>query len=317
MAETKKLLRKLALFSLPFLAYVLIIVVVDPYNFLPGASPISDDLKLQVSYKLNYAMWKMTEFANDPVPNILLGDSRMNSLSAKKVSAVSGRTYYNFAYGGGSLREGIDTFHFAHDLTHLEHVCIGVNLSIFNGSNLKDRVQEVLAARRNPLIYLVNRNVMNAAFRLLGATLTGREPTIGKPRGDKDEFWKFQLDVTTKAFFDNYQEPAEYRAELTEVAETCRRDGIDLRFIIFPGHQDLQDRIAGYGLTQADARMRDFLKQLGPVYDFSWPNALTANREQFTDPYHYGHQFGDLIIEDVWGDRDEFVRKYGQVAHAR
>lgn len=75
---------------------------------------------------------------------------------------------------------------------------------------------------------------------------------------------------------------------------------------------DLQNRITNYGLTAQDQQMRKDLAALGRVYDFSWPNEFTRDRNQFKDPYHFDHKVADIVIEDVWGQRNDFVKKFGQ-----
>lgn len=309
--EVKLLIRKLGLFSLPFVLYAVVIAVVDPYDFLPGPSPFGEEIKREISFKLNYAMWEMTRFREDPAPNILLGDSRMMSMPLDRIEEVSGKDFFNLAYGGGSLREAIDTFHYARTITRIEHAYFGINLNSYNGSSRKDRVSEVLAAQRNPLIYIVNTNVMLSAGRILWAGITHRPPSIGQPLGDKEAFWKEQLEVTTRVFFSNYQDPVDYRRELGEIAELCRTDGIGLTFIIFPNHKDLQDKILDYGLAEESLAFRDDLASLATTYDFAIENEMTRDRDNFKDPYHFTAEVKELIIQSVWGGKPESVRILG------
>ncbi|MBU2502197.1 hypothetical protein KJ682_12775 [bacterium] len=309
--EVKLLIRKLGLFSLPFVLYAVVIAVVDPYDFLPGPSPFGEEIKREISFKLNYAMWEMTRFKEDPAPNILLGDSRMMSMPLDRIEEVSGRGFFNLSYGGGSLREAIDTFHYARQTTRIEHAYFGINLNSYNGSSRKDRVSEVLAAQRNPLIYLVNTNVTLSAGRILWSAITRRPPAIGQPLGDKDAFWKEQLEVTTRVFFSNYQDPVDYRRELGEIAALCRTEGIGLTFIIFPNHKDLQDKILDYGLAEESQTFRDDLAGLATTYDFAFENEMTRNRDNFKDPYHFTANVKELIIQSVWGGRPEFVKILG------
>lgn len=295
------LAKRLAVFSLPLLAYLALVALVDPYNFVPGPSPVDEKAKEDVSFKLNYAMWKMLEYRRDPVSNILLGDSRMMSLDPDTIRAVSGLEYFNFAYGGGSLREAIDTFWFATRQTQLVRACIGMNLTTFNATDAKDRVSEVDAMLANPLLYLVNRNVVNATARIIVSAVTGRDAGIGSPVGDQDAFWRRQLDVTTKGYYENYRYPVSYLAELSEIAEYCRSTGIELSFIVFPSHADLQKKVATYGLEDSEARMKQDIARLGTVYDFEVDSPLTRDRANYRDPYHFRGHVMKQIVETVWG----------------
>ena len=128
-ADLKLLIRKLALFFLPFVLVGLLVSFIDPYNYFSTPSPYSDEAKKRISFPLNYAMWKMMIYRDNPVPNLLLGDSRMMSVKPEAIQATSGLDYYNFAFGGGSLREAIKTFWFASEQMELERVCFGINLN--------------------------------------------------------------------------------------------------------------------------------------------------------------------------------------------
>lgn len=309
--DLRQLFRKLAILLAPFAVYAAAVLVIDPYNYFNLFASGGDTVKKDVSYKLNYAMWSMIEFRREPAPDILLGDSRMLALDAAAVSAVTGAECRNLAYGGGSLKEALATFRFADRTTDLAHVTIGLDVNTYNGSDTKDRVSEVEAALRNPLLYLTNNTVMKAAWTIVTARLTGREVNIGQPVGDRQSFWRQQLDVTARMYLANYRDPISYREQLKEVSETCRAKGIGLQFIIFPSHQDLMDKIGEYGLEQANESMRRDLASWGTVYDFAWPNAVTADTASFTDPFHFTQDVAHSIIRTVWGGSREHVKVYG------
>lgn len=309
--DVRLFIKKLAIFLIPFALYSGAIVAIDPYNYFSLSSPVKDELKQEISFKLNYAMWKMFAYRRDPRPNILLGDSRMMALDTARVQEVSGDEYFNFAYGGGSLKEAVQTFEYAAERTDLENVYLGLDLNSYNGADTKDRVSEVLAAERNPLLYLTNNNTVLAAVRLVRAALTGRADRIGKPAGDKEDFWRHQLEVTARVYYANYRDPVEYRRRLADLSRTCRDRGINLVFVVFPSHMDLQDKIDQYRLRDMDRTFREELAQWGLVYDFAWENEVTRDRNRFKDPYHFDREFEDAIIRSVWGGVPGPVRVYG------
>ncbi|MGD9547293.1 MAG: hypothetical protein AB7V45_07020 [Candidatus Krumholzibacteriia bacterium] len=310
--DLKLFLKKLGLFLIPFALYGLAILVVDPFNYFAVPSPIADQLKQEISFKLNYAMWKMFEFRRQPMSNILLGDSRMMTLKPDLIEAICGRPYYNFAYGGGSLKEAVATFWYANELTDLKSVVIGLDLNTYNGSDFKDRVSEVEGAIHNPFLYLTNNTVMISAWKVVVSSLTGTVDRIGQPVGDRESFWRHQLDVTAKVNFGNYKKPVAYRNQLQTIADFCRSRDIELVFIIFPSHRDLMDKIDDYGLRPDDQAMREDLARLGKVFDFAWDNELTRDRTAFKDPYHFTPEVEEEIIRTVWGGGNFFVRIYGQ-----
>jgi len=307
MADAKTFLRRLALFSVPAVVCLAVMIMIDPFNFFGVSHVVPDGLKSEISQKINYAMWKMLAYRQDPVPNLLLGDSRVADLDEEYVEDITGVPWTNFGYGGGSLREAIQTFWFASEHVELERVCFGVNLHTYNANNNKDRVSEVEAALRNPLLYCVNANVVTAAGKLITAMIMGEPESIGRPPMTREEFWKFQLEQVTRVYFEGYRYPADYHRDLTEVAEHCRREGIELLFVVMPNHVELQAKVEEHGLVDEAVRFRQDLAQWGPVYDFAFANEMTEDRANYRDPYHFDEDFMQLIVRSVWGDEREFV----------
>ncbi len=310
-AQLTKLVGRFALMAAPFLAYGAVILAVDPYNRFGISSLVADRYKEDISFKLNYAMWEMLQYRHDPAPNLLIGDSRMMNLPTETIDQVSGVTWANLAYGGGSLREAIDTFRFAAEQTELERVVLGVNFNLYNAADDKNRVAEVTAALDNPLLYFSNRNVMTAASKLIPAALTGREAEIGQPDGDKEQFWRYQLETTTRVYYGNYRYPEVYAEDLAQLAAHCAEHDIDLSFVIFPGHTDLQDQVATYELEEDYARFVREISALGTTYDFDFANDLTRDPDNFKDPYHLTDEAEPAVIDVVWGGSREHVRVLG------
>lgn len=310
--DLKKFLRRGMIFAVPFLLYGVFITIIDPYNYFSLPSPVNDGLKKEISFKLNYAMWKMLDYRKAPQNSILLGDSRMMAMDETRITEISGIDFYNLAYGGGSLKEALATFWFADGLGNLENVYIGLDLNSYNASDNKDRVSEVLAALNNPLLYISNTNTLLSAYRLLKASLSGKPTKIGTPKGDKMTFWRKQLEVTARVYFANYRDPLEYRKGFKDLSVYCREKGINLVFIIFPSHMDLQDKISHYGLEEDNSTFRKDLASFGLVYDFAWDNEVTRDWERFKDPYHFTQDVEDSIIRTVWGGESHFVRVFGR-----
>jgi len=308
MADAKTFLRRLALFSVPAVVCLVVMIMIDPFNFFGVSHVVPDGLKSEVSQKINYAMWKMLAYRQDPVPNLLLGDSRVADLDEQYVEEISGVPWTNFGYGGGSLREAIQTFWFASEQVELERVCFGVNLHTYNANNNKDRVSEVEAALRNPLLYCVNANVVTAAGKLITAMIMGEPEPIGRPPMTREEFWEFQLEQVTRVYFEGYRYPTEYHRDLTEVAEYCLGHGIELSFVIMPNHVELQAKVGEHGLEEAAVQFRQDFIHWGPVYDFAFPNTMTGDQANYRDPYHFDEDFMQLIVRTVWGTERDFVR---------
>ncbi len=308
--DVRLFLRKLLIFSLPVWLYVAVVAAVDPYDAL-GTGLVGDEIKLQTAYKLNYALWKLARYRRDPRPLILLGDSRMMELPADSVTARAGMPCANLAYGGGSLREAIDTFWYATGRTRLREVCFGVGTTVFNDSERKDRVSEARACLRNPLLYLININVVRSTAMILTALVTGQEYHIGVPTMTPEQFWQHQLGRTARAAYTAYRYPRKYLDELSVVADYCRRNDIRLTFVVFPRHRDLRRLAAEMGLAEQEKRLREDLAALGEVFDLDYDNAITRDRSRFRDPFHFKESVVTIVLDSVWGDDRRWVRVVG------
>ncbi len=285
---------------LPLVVYAAAIAVIDPFDYFRLDREIPLKVKLETSVRLNPCLWKMIEFQRDPRPNLLLGDSRMAELQEDDVSRVAGRPFANMAYGGASLNEVIQTFWFANSVTHLREVWIGLGFHMYNDYNYTTRTEAFTSIRKNPLLYFTNRTVVKCAAYNLFYTFDKRDPGIGVPQGTPEQFWNEEVGPLTANWYTRYVYPRIYHRELKEISDYCVKNGIKLGFIIFPTHVDLQRRVDDFDLQDYYARFKTELAELGSTYDFDYRNALTEDRKNFHDPYHFTEPVAEEIICQIW-----------------
>lgn len=302
-----KLLKKLALFSLPFLVWVGLVVLVDPYNYFDLTSFVPLEIKKKTSFLLNERLWRCVEFKKTPSGNILLGDSRIAKIDTNFIKSKTGDNYFNFAYGGASLAEIVDTFEYAKKITKLSNVYIGVSFNHYNSHNARNMFSGAELLSRDYKYYLSDRGVAEALFYNLASLLANKDFHIGTPSTDKDTFWKFKLTEGVSYFYQYYEYPTSYYQALKGIADYCKKNNINLVFIIPPTHVELQHRVTDYNLTEAENRFKKDLASLGKVYDFDYVNEITKNRDNFTDPFHFDDYVMELVVNDVWGKSNVFA----------
>lgn len=294
------LVKKAIIFLVPVFLYCLMIALVDPFNYFRLSEVIADDLKKQVSAPNNEFLWKCSEFRQNPCRNILLGDSRTEALDARKIEKITGERYYNFACGGATPPEIVDTFWYAVRFIKPAKVYIGMNFDAYNRSNSMNRFPEIDAIMRNPFLYFANDSVITSVRYLAKSSLAGSSVTIShKPKATADEFWKDQLEFSRNAINDRYGYPATLYADLRRIKAYCDKNQIQLCFIVLPTHIDMQERISRFNLQRYHSRFYQDVKSLGKMYDFDYKNKITSDREWFIDPYHLKNT--DIVINDVWG----------------
>lgn len=294
----KKLFLKGALLLAPFLIYVGLVYVVNPFGLMWSLDEQEIEKRKPVSGKLNYALWKLTEFKSSPCSKILLGDSRMAGVKADSLNAWTDSNYCNLAYGGGNLSEVLSTFKYANSTTKLKRVDIGLGLTMVNNiNNSTNRVDGVLKIFKNPLLHFTNRNVLAATLELLKD-----EPAkIGTPKSNRDRFWDQQLFFATDRQFRRFEYPDQLLEGLRSLASTCDSLGIDLNFVFFPVHDDVVEIISQKELTGDYDSVVDRVSEMGPVYDFRNEKSITSNRENFGDPFHLSYDvLHEKIAKSVW-----------------
>jgi hypothetical protein len=307
----KKLIFKLSLILFPILIICITILIIDPYNLFALSNIIHDSTKINISYKLHYCLWKAVKFKNKPVQNILLGDSRMNDIDPDQLSVYSNDKYFNFAYGGATLPEIIETFWFATKYCKPHKVYIGINFNNYNANIFRNRFNDVNSIFKNNLLYFTNRIVIKASYFIIYSKITKIKMNIDKPPMGKSDFWHYQLNVAAKSYYNSYRYPKEYFNELKKIADWCNQNNIQLSFIIFPTHIELQNKVMEYGLISEEKRFKSDLAELGNVYDFDYPNGFTIVKDNFKDPFHTLQT--DNVISEIWGQQLKYVQIYKKI----
>jgi len=294
------LMRFLILCAAPLVFIVSLNFLIDPFNhnnlFDIGLK------KDKVSQIANSRLYKLIAFERDPVPNILLGDSRLFFLDTHAIEKESGQRFFNFAYGGGTLNESTDTFWRASKQVKLRSVYIGINFNLFNKNNSMNLVPEMEALSHNPAkyyssLYIAKISLFNLIYRFTGWNFA--YPKLKK----KQELWKDQLGPATDGFYSRYTYPETYVRELKKIKAYCDRNGVELVFLIPPTHVDLQNKAREYKLEKQFEDYKKVLASISTTVDYDFPNEWTKNRALFRDPYHANARVISLIIREVWGDR--------------
>jgi hypothetical protein len=295
-----KLIKKIIIFILPIIAYCFLVILIDPFNYFSLFNDISNKVKLKIAYPNNELLWKCAEFKNVPCNNILLGDSRTDAIDVSKIEKLAVEKYYNFAYGGATPSEIVDTFWYAARLAKLNKVYIGINFDAYNKFNCMNRFPEMESIMRNPLLYLVNTSVLRSECYIIKSLLTGRSIVLSnKPTVSRDQFWQDQLEHSRNAINGKYLHPDNLYDNLKKIKTFCQDNKIELTFIVLPTHLDMQERITRFNLTLEHNRFYGDLHGLGKTFNFDYPNNLTQNKNNYEDPYHLKNT--DIIINDVWG----------------
>lgn len=294
-------IKNITLFGIPWLLLFGSIYFIDPFHLLGSDTFSKAEDKSYVSKKVHDFLWNFSRQVDDPLPNILLGDSRMNAFKPEQIEELTGEKYSSLSSAGCNFTEMIKAFWFAAERQKLKKVYMGMNLSNYNHVDLKNRAEEAQHIIEDKKFYFINRNVLKSAFVLLKDKWTGQETNVQKPKVNSDKFWQFKLKSTANIYYKDYKYPSENLEELKKIVSYCKNNGIDFHFVIFPVHSDLQNIISEkYNRDSEIQKMKADIEQLAITYDFYEINEMTSNRDNFNDPFHFNSEIALELMKKVF-----------------
>lgn len=321
----KRFLLRVTLFASPFLAYALLLVLIDPYEYFHGSGPVMTTIKERAFrnegglWPVENALWKMIHFRRAPCPNIILGDSRPYLLDTGIIENLTGAPVANLAIAGGYYSTSAELFWFAERLVPLRSVVIGVSFWAYHQALERDFLSEPEAVLRNPLHYFTRGWVRKSFLQVAkswalpplqaapGQTTAAAPGAVAAAATDQD--WQKIIDTYT-GHYSFYVYPEQAHNRLREIAAYCRQKGIRLTLVVFPTHLDLQDRVPRFHLEAHRDRFLQDMAGLATVYDFNTPNDMTRDRRNFSDPFHPNQDTLHQVIREVWGGEIKYARVY-------
>jgi len=296
----KYFLKRILLFSSPIILYILAALIIDPYNIIHKEhNQKLIELKSQISYKLNYPLYKLKEYSDNPTDVILLGDSRTNKLNPKTFDQLTNLNTTNLAYGGGTLPEIIETFWYAAKIHPLKQVYIGINFNLYSANNNRSRVTEAIELKNSPFSCLFSQYCFKSTMLIIASLVTNKTINVEKPNYNRNEFWKYQLESSANNFYRDYKYPTSYHKDLIKISDYCKKNNIKLIFFIPPTHTDLQHKVNEFKLESSEKVFKTDLEKLGLFYDFDYPNEMTENKDNFSDPFHYNDTLATIVINEI------------------
>ncbi len=303
----KNYLRKGFYFSIPVLVWFLFIFIIDPYEFIDISHVINDGVKIEVlnrhdeSSPRGNMLWKIIHFGRKPVKNILIGDSQGKHMKESLIKEISGKDFYNFCVPGASYETIIKIFWFAAEKTKLESVYFQVGFMNYNAVRsycLYHFAQDYID---KPYLYFTTKEIFfDSFFNLL-------YQTTKNPKIVENSYVHEEIEVLDKIaskrlelFFSDYIYPQDSYDELKRIADYCKENDIELKFIILPIYEGTHEYLDRHDLTDMEKKFKDDIKSLGYTYDFDVPGETTRNRKNFIDYFHPRDNIIDELTKEIW-----------------
>lgn len=299
--QFRRFLKKSLLFAAPLLAWVLAVVWVDPFDYFNFSHAFSEQIKVENAAQLNTLVFNMLKEKHAPCENLIIGDSRAESLPLPQIEELTGLPYFRLSANALKLNEGLDLFYFANRIKPVKRVVFTLNFNEFNAYAYADRVSSVEGMIHNPLIYLFDRGVAEASYYVVKASWS-RAPVVNSaPPMTSEAFWNYIVTVRGREHYEKFRYPDALYKRMQDLVAFAKKQGTEVTFIIVPHHADFQKRVREFGLVDDYLRFKRDMSRLDVrVIDFDYLNAKTANQSNFRDPLHYNDEFGKQIANEVF-----------------
>lgn len=297
--HVKKLLVRILILFLPIIVCGGTVLYADPFNYFNVFRRIPESIKKEAVYSINAVLWNTIDFAHAPSPNIIVGDSRSERISLEHLKEKTGKQYKHLAASAGKLNEISDLFWFANSYTKPESVYIVLNFNMYNLYAYANRVSGAEAAIKNPLLYLFDRHVVEASYFVLMSYFLDKKHIVSKPFEKKDDFWAWSLENWPRQQYGKWKYPVDGYKRLRDISDYCRKNNIELVFIITPHHVDYQKKVNEFNLGNEQILFKRDISALSSTYDFDISTDLTMNKDNFSDPVHLSDKAAETMIDEI------------------
>jgi len=299
--QFRRFFKKSLLFAAPLLVWIMAVVVVDPFDYFNLSHAFSEPAKIANAASLNSLVFNMLKEEHAPCENLIIGDSRAESLPLEQIEALTGQPYFRLSANALKLNESLDLFYYANRIRPVKRVVFTLNFNEFNAYAYADRVSSVEAMIHNPLIYLFDRSVAQAGYYVVKASLARTPAVSSLPPMTQESFWNFIVTVRGREHYEKYRYPDDLYKRMQDLVVVARQQGTEVTFLIVPHHADFQKRVREFGLLEDYLRFKRDLNGLGVrVIDYDYSNTMTMDRSNFRDPLHYNDEFGKMIAHEVF-----------------
>ncbi len=288
-------------FATPLLVWMMAVVVVDPFDYFNVCHVFPEAAKVANAAKLNTLVFNMLKEKHDPCENLIIGDSRAESLPVEQINQLTGRRYFCLSANALKLNESLDLFAFANQIKPVKRVVFTLNFNEFNDFAYADRVSSVEAMIQNPFLYLFDRNVAQAGYYVVKAAGMKQRAVDSTPPMTEQAFWDYIVKVRAREHYEKFRYPEGLYRRFQDLVALAKQKNIQVTFIVVPHHADFQKRVREFGLVDDYLRFKHDLSRLDArVVDYDYLNSMTTNQSNFRDPLHYNEKFGELIAREVF-----------------
>lgn len=297
--EVKILIKKGFILLTPIFVWILIVYSIDPFNYFNKSTLISEKAKEESALELNSLLYNSIRFKNNPIPNVIIGDSRIRKLPTARIKQITGDEYHTIHSNAAKLNEIIDLFWFTTECTKMKNVIIGINFNLYNEYAYSNRVSDVKALLENKFIYIFNWNIVEAIFLVFKNKYFESNQDEKK---NKKIFWDYTINTVAKNHYSKWKHPDKSLLRLKEMGMYCKANNINLTLLVVPHQKEFHNKLVEFNLAHEEVRFKNEIKDIGRVIDFDFSNSITNCKACFSDPIHTTDSVSAIMVNEIFGD---------------
>jgi hypothetical protein len=297
--DAKILIKKGLILLTPVFIWVLIVYIVDPFNYFNKSNLISEKDKKESALELNSLLYNSIQFKNNPIPNVIIGDSRIRKFPTDRIKQITGDEYYTIYSNAAKLNEIIDLFWFTTECTKMKNIIIGINFNLYNEYAYSNRVSDVKELLENKFIYIFNWNILEAIFLVLKNKYFGINQ---HERKNKKIFWDYTINTVAKNHYSKWKHPDKSLFRLKEMGVYCKANNINLTLLVVPHQKEFHNKLVEFNLIEEEIGFKNEIKNIGRVIDFDFTNSITNCKPCFNDPIHTTDSVSTIIVNEIFAD---------------
>ena len=303
-----KLIKKVFIFLLPFLLFLLSVYLIDPYDYFNKGK--MNELKNKIAFISDYGRrLYFISYKKNPEPNAILGYSQAGVI---KIPNIPEPGWCKLTFGGADTWEAIESFKVISANPGLKKVFIDINpfnyivacSRVYNKAS--SRSYQAIQLLSNPSKYFYDKEVVWSSYMYLKSRIL-RDTSyvkLGNPEGTKDIFWEDQLKTARTSFKGDPEiSRKELLKSLQEIKQYCDLHKIEIVIFSSMMHTELQDIARDFKIK---VFLPDIIGIFGEIKDFAYPNEYTEIRQNFGDPFHVSSD--SIYINALWKNDNTFCK---------
>ena len=277
----KRFIAKISLLFIPLIIWYGIFLAFEPNNYFN----ISKEERRSVSSAL--PVKKMRKINWNNYECLLLGDSRAAGIDEDVIEDITGKKYYNLAFGGCSLQEEIDLFWWAVKQQSFDKVVFMASFWTISTAYNGDRIKYVEKVAADPIQYLLAGQYHIETVKTILHILKNKDENKNYTPEERKENKKYYADAIIYPLAENFEINYNAIKKIKDISDFCAENGIEFNIFIPPIDESIWEYvIKPLNLTLELDKYKSELSMFCKVYDMEYENVRGFLESDFADGFH-------------------------------